>query len=181
MKKRLIPLYREQERYTLFYDQHNNRLYKFQHRNKSFAIFFMVILVITYGSKFLDGIYQGYQTTFLNIILFIIALGVTYYVTTEFYSAYYLKETKQGIILDKYNLQECAIKGTKQLRIELYSAIISLPVGITFFIIFFATSKIRPLVIGCICAGVIFILILMRPLDRKRALRGFRNKVIDIE
>jgi len=54
-------------------------------------------------------------------------------------------------------------------------------VGIIFFIIFFATSKIRPLVIGCICVGVIFVLIFMRPLDRKKALRGFKDKVSDIE
>lgn len=181
MQKRLIPLYREQERYTLFYDQHNNQLYKFQHRNKSFAVFFMVILAITYGSQFLDGIYQGYQSTLLNIILFIIAIGVTYYITTEFYNAYYLKETKQQIILDKYNLQDCAIKGMKQLRIEFYSSIVSLPVGIIFFIIFFATSNIRPLVIGCIFVGVIFIFIFTRPLDRKKVLKGFKDKTIDIE
>src|SRR5699024_6880623 len=80
MENGLIPLYREQERYTLFYDQHNSHLYKFQHRNKSFAVFFMVILMLTYGSKTFDGIYQNYQSTFLNISLFIIAIAVTYYV-----------------------------------------------------------------------------------------------------
>ena len=180
MENGLIPLYREQERYTLFYDQHNNHLYKFQHRNKSFAVFFMVILMLTYGSKTFDGIYQNYQSTFLNISLFIIAIAVTYYVITKLYSAYYLKETKQKVILDKYSLEKYAIKGAKQLRIEFYSALVSLPVGIIFFIIFFATSKIRPLVIGCICVGVIFVLIFMRPLDRKKILAGFRNQSIDI-
>lgn len=181
MKERLIPLYREEELYTLFYDPQNNHLYKFQHRNKSFGVFFMGILVVTYVSKFLDGIYQPYQSTFLNMIMFMLGIGLTYYVTTKFYSAYYLQETKRAVIFDKVYLQECATKGMKQLRIEFFASIVSLPVGIIFFIIFFATSSIRPLVIGCICVAVIFILTFMRPLARKKVLRGFKNKGIDIE
>src|SRR5699024_3608068 len=106
-----------------------------------------------------------------NISLFVIAIAVTYYVITKLYSAYYLKETKQKVILDKYSLEKYAIKGAKQLRIEYYSALVSLPVGIIFFIIFFATIKIRPLVIGYNCVVVIFLLILMKYLHRKKALR----------
>lgn len=181
MEHKLIPLYREKERYTLFYDQENNHIYKFQHRNKSFAVFFLVMLAIIYGSKLLDGIYQEYQSTFLNIILIIIGIGITYYVSKEFYRSYYLIETKQEIILDKFNLEKYAIKGTKQFRIEFYSSIASLPIGILFFIIFIVTGEIRPLVIGCIFVGVVFIIIFMRPLDRKKALKGFRDKSIDLE
>ncbi|GIO23662.1 hypothetical protein [Oceanobacillus sp. J11TS1] len=141
MEYKLIPLYREQERYTLFYDQENNHFYKFQHRNKSFAVFFLVMLAIIYGSKFLDSIYQEYQSTLPNIILIIIGLGITYYVSKKFYRSYYLTETKQEIILDKYNLKKYAIKGMKQFRIEFYSSIASLPIGIIFFIIFLSQAR----------------------------------------
>lgn len=174
MRNKLIPLYREQEHYTLFYNQHTNQIYKFQHRNKSFAVFFLALLSITWASKLLDNMYQTYQNILLNAIVFIIAIVITYYVSIQFYHAYYLEDTKREIVLDQYKLREYADKGLKQLRIELYSSIVSLPVSILFFIIFFVTNKIQPLFIGCIFLGVIFILFFMKPLSRKQMLVKFK-------
>src|SRR5699024_957117 len=174
MGNRLIPLYRERELYTLFYNQHKNKIYKLQHRNKSFAVFFFTILVLTWASESLDIFYQAYQSTFLNVIILIIAIGITYFVMIQFYRSYYQKDTKREMIMDKHKLQECVIKGLKQLRIEFYISIISLPIGILFLILFFVTGESRPLAIGCVCLGVIFILILMRPIERKKVLKRFR-------
>src|SRR5699024_10237453 len=154
MGNRLIPLYRERELYTLFYDQHKNKVYKLQHRNKSFAVFFFTILVLTWASESLHVFYQAYQSTFLNVVILIIAIGITYFVMTQFYRSYYRKDTKRELIMDEHKLQECAIKGLKQLRIEFYSSIISLPIGMLLIILFFVTDKIRPLAIGCVCLGV---------------------------
>ena len=177
MRNKLIPLYREQEHYTLFYNQHTNQIYKFQHRNKSFAVFFLALLSMMWASKLLDNMYQAYEGIFLNIIVSSAAIGITYYVAIQFYHAYYLEDTKREIILDHYKLQAYASKGLKQLRIEFYSSIVSLPIGILFFIIFFVTSKIQPLFIGCICLGVVFILISMKPLSRKKVLMAFKEAV----
>lgn len=181
MKNKFIPFYREKELYTLFYDQSHNRLYKFQHRNKSFGVFFLFMIMIIYGSSFLDSIYQKYHSVLFDIVLFFVAVGITYYIARKFYQYYYIEETKRSIILDQNTLEKCATKGTKQFRIEFCSSIVSLLIGVVFFIIFFVTSRIRPLVIGCICMAVIFILIYMKPLARKRVLKGFRDRNIEIE
>lgn len=140
------------------------------------------MLLIIYGSSFLDSIYQKYHRVSFDTLLFFVAIGITYYVARKFYQHYYIEKTKRPIILDQNILEEYAVRGTKQFRIEFYSSIISLLIGVIFFIIFFATSRIRPLVIGCTCMAVIFIfLIYMKPLTRKRVLKGFRNKNIKIE
>lgn len=180
MDNKLIPLYRERESYTFFYEQQNNVLYKLQHRNKSFGLFFIFILGMTWASELISDIYANYQSSFLNIIIFISAIGITYYLTDKFYHAYYNKETKREIILDKIKLQEYAVKGLKQLRIEFYSSIVSLPISILFFIIFFSTSEIRPLIIGCIFLGVVLILAFMKPLSRKKLLKKFEDKMIEL-
>src|SRR5699024_2551405 len=79
MDNKLIPLYRERESYTFFYEQQNNVLYKLQHRNKSFGLFFIFILGMTWASELISDIYANYQSSFLNIIIFISAIGITYY------------------------------------------------------------------------------------------------------
>jgi len=177
MDNKLIPLYRERESYTLFYEQNNNALYKLQHRNKSFGVFFIFILAMTWFSELISDFYEDYQNATLNVIIFISAIGITYYLTGRFFHAYYQKETKREVILDEVKLQEYAVKGMKQLRIEFYSSVISLPISVLFFIIFFTTSKIRPLVIGCVFLGVVLILAFMKPFSRKKLLRKFENKV----
>src|SRR5699024_4309896 len=149
MGNRLIPLYRERELYTLFYDQHKYKIYKLQHRNKSFAVFFFTILVLTWVSESLDVFYQAYQSTFLNVIILIIAIGITYFVMTQFYRSYYQKDTKSEMIMDKNKLKEYVIKGLKQLRIEFYISIISIQNGILFLIIYFLIGQFMHLYIGC--------------------------------
>src|SRR5699024_11593202 len=78
IRNNLIPVYREKEFYTLFYDQHQNVIYKLQHRNKSFGLFFMFIIAMTWFSESLDAFYINYKNTFLNIVTFIFAIGITY-------------------------------------------------------------------------------------------------------
>src|SRR5699024_12461367 len=110
-----------------------------------FCSFFFTILVLTWASESLDVFYQAYQSTFLNVVILIIAIGITYFVMTQFYRSYYQKDTKRELIMDEHKLQECAVKGLKQLRIELYSSIISLPIARLFIILFFVKYKIRPI------------------------------------
>lgn len=176
MESNLIPVYRERELYTLFYDQQQNVIYKFQHRNKSFGLFFMFIIAMTWFSESLDPFYINYKNTFLNIVIFIFAIGMTYYASNRFYNAYYQQESKRELILDKSEMKEYAIKGLKQLKVEFYSSVASLPISIFFYTIFFMTGKFRPMVIGCIFLGVVFILAFMKPLSRKRILNQFENR-----
>lgn len=180
MDEKLIPLYREREIFTLFYEPHKNIVYKIQHRNKSFGLFFIFILAMTWLSKLLDDFYMHYQNPFVNMILFIIAIGITYYVSTKFYNAYYQQETKREMIVDKDDMEKYALQGLKQLKIELYSSLVILPISILFFIIFFTTSYLAPMVIACIALGATFILIFMKPLSRKRILHKFKTRTIDI-
>src|SRR5699024_9338762 len=121
MGNRLIPLYRERELYTLFYNQHKNKIYKLQHRNKSFAVFFFTILVLTWASESLDIFYQAYQSTFLNVIILIIAIGITYFVMIQFYRSYYQKDTKREMIMDKHKLLYLASKKCMKWHLKMYA------------------------------------------------------------
>src|SRR5699024_8122648 len=109
---------------------------------------------MTWGSKSVDVFYQPYQSTFLNVNILIIAIENTDLIMTQSYHSYYQKDTKHELNMDNHKLQERYIKGLKQLRIEFYSSIISLSIGMLFIILFFVTDKIRPLAIGCVCLGV---------------------------
>jgi len=177
VENNLIPIYREKELYTLFYDQHKNVIYKFQHRNKSFGLFFMFIIVMVWFSESLDAFYINYKNTLLNIVIFLFSIGITYYVSKRFYNAYYQQESKRELMLDKDEMKNYAIKGLKQLKIESYSSIVSLPISVFFYTIFFITGGVRPMVIGCIFLGVIFILAFMKPLSRKKILNQFGSKI----
>lgn len=180
MDEKLIPLYREREIFTLFYEPHKNMVYKIQHRNKSFGLFFIFILTMLWFANMLDDFYKNYQSSFLNITIFIFAIVSTYYVSKKFYIAYYQQKTKRELIVDKDDMEKYAIKGLKQFKIELYSSVVIVTISIPFFILFFITSYMAPMVIACICLGAVFILMFMKPLSRKRILHKFKNRTIDI-
>src|SRR5699024_6460302 len=80
MESNLIPVYRERELYTLFYDQQQNVIYKFQHRNKSFGLFFMFIIAMTWFSESLDPFYINYKNTFLFFFIFLFFFFFFFYI-----------------------------------------------------------------------------------------------------
>src|SRR5699024_11563462 len=88
----------------------------------------------------LDAFYINYKNTLLNIVIFLFSIGITYYVSKRFYNAYYQQESKRELMLDKDEMKNYAIKGLKQLKIESYSSIVSLPISVFFYTIFFITG-----------------------------------------
>ncbi|MGY0691203.1 hypothetical protein ACW2QC_00255 [Virgibacillus sp. FSP13] len=180
MQNKLLPIYREKELYTLFYDQENNHLYKIQHRKKSFGVFFILMLAVFYGSKIIDGIYQEYQDPLLNTILFFAALALGYFVAQSIYGNYYIEETKREIFLDSSAMEQNAIAGMKQLRIEIYASIVALILALLAFVLFFIYSEILLLVIGTFGVATIMILLFMKPFARIKVLKKFKRREIEL-
>lgn len=180
MQNKLIPIYREKELYTLFYDQENNYLYKIQHRKRSFGVFFILVLLIFYGSKYADRIYQGYQGFLLDTLLFLVALALSYFVAQSIYGKYYNEETKREIFLDSSALEQTAIAGMKQLRIEIYASIVVFILALLAFVLFFIYKEILLLVIGMFGAATVMILLFMRPFARMKILKKFSMGKIDL-
>lgn len=180
MKYKLIPFYREKELFTLFYDYEDNHMYKFQHKKKSFSMFYFAIIGILFSSPYLDGLYQAHKGTLVDIILFIASIIISYFIAKLFYNNYYLQDTKRKVLLDEDTLKEFAIKGLKQFKIELYACIIVFFIAIVCFFLFFSFNRIPLLIVGCLGLSALYILIFMDPFKRAKVIKDFISNKITI-
>ncbi|SHG92705.1 hypothetical protein [Virgibacillus chiguensis] len=181
MKNKLIPIYREKEIYTLFFDDKNNKLYKFPHREKSSLIYILLFFVVLYGSQFINQIYQPYKGVLLNITLFAIANGVCFFIAKFVYSHYYIQKTDENIFLNQESMKKYATEGENQYRLEVnLGGGISLVMFVIGSVLFFIFQQMELLIIGSLGSVPLFIILINRPLSRLKILRGFQNKNIHL-
>ncbi|GAB3799575.1 hypothetical protein [Virgibacillus kimchii] len=177
MKNKLIPLYREKEIYTLFYDTAHDKIYRFPHRNKSSLVYIGLFLLVLYGSILLNNIYQPYRNLLLNIALFFAAVIICYFIAKFFMKNYYIPRMDNEVLLDENTMEQYARKGMKQFRTELSLGIgVSVILSLIGFILFFLMSQIELLIIGSLGIIPLFIIFLTRPLTRNAILKKFQNK-----
>ena len=94
-----------------------------------------IALYIT--GNILNGIYQKYNSLFLDISLFIISVVIAYFTANKLHQTYYAEEQKHPIVLEDSVLEECAYEGMRQSRIESNVVILSFLGAVVSFIIFF--------------------------------------------
>src|SRR5690625_5628337 len=89
VNKQLIPFYREEEIYTLFYDEENNKMYRFSHRKTSSFKYIGLFMIVLYGSKVANDIYQRYNNPTIKIIVLLIIKILLYIAARAFYLCIY--------------------------------------------------------------------------------------------
>ncbi|HLS71120.1 MAG TPA: hypothetical protein VK027_05615 [Chitinophagaceae bacterium] len=181
MKKKLTPLYREKEIYTLFYDTIHNKLYRFPHRNKSSFTYIGLFILVLYGSTLLNDIYQPCSGPVLNIALFLIAAIICYFIAKSFMKNYYIQKIDSNIFFDENSMEDLANKGMKQFRTELNLGVVLGMILAAFgSVLFFIFSQIELLIIACLGLFPLFLIFLTYPLTRKKILKKFQNKEIKL-
>ncbi|WP_040981884.1 hypothetical protein [Oceanobacillus jeddahense] len=177
MKRNLIPIYRNQDLYTLFYDQNEKVIYKipFWKKNSISSVYLIVIALYIIGFL-LNGFYQNYSNVLLDIILLILGIGIAYVTVDKIYQIYYEYEKKHPIILDFSYLEECIYKGMKQSRIEIVVIVLSFLFAIVAFALFFIANSIEPLIIGCLSTTVFLSFIYMKPFKRRKVIKEWSKK-----
>ncbi|MFU0791773.1 hypothetical protein JNUCC74_07280 [Cerasibacillus sp. JNUCC 74] len=181
MKNKLIPIYREKEIYTLFYDKDHNKLYKFPHRDKSSFVYVLLFILVLYGSRIVNAIYQPYKGLLLNITLFFIVNIICYIIARYFFNHYYIPKTERTIFYNQESMESFAYKGEKQFRLELnLGGGLSLLLAGGGYTLFFMFSQIELLIIGCLGSVPLFMIIINKPFTRIKILREFQNKEIEL-
>src|SRR5690625_611512 len=175
MVEKLIPIYREEELYTLFYDEKNDKILKIPHTKRSLSAYYSLIFGLIVLSALLDPLYLPIQNPLFNLISLFISLVIVYFITKSFYRRYYEQDNIRDVWFDQEEMKVRAKKGQKQLNIELGAAIVFFLVSIFIFIIFIASSEVRALFVSMVCAAPVFILFYMKPLKRRKLLKKLRD------
>ncbi|BBO00023.1 hypothetical protein [Sporolactobacillus terrae] len=165
---KLVPVYREKESFTLFYDTDKKQLYRFPHRGKigGFSWFYLLPLLVLYVSSFLNDLYQPYGSLVLNLVCSIILLPIGYSIARVFYKGYYIQNKNCGYYLDQENLLNYEEQGKKQFVRECIGTLCSIVVMIIGFVVFFVFNQLQGLIIGGIGYIVVWIFLLMNPYSR---------------
>src|SRR5690625_2683104 len=145
VNKQLIPFYREEEIYTLFYDEENNKMYRFPHQKTSSFKYIGLFMIVLYGSKVANNIYQSYSNSIINIIVFLIINILLYIGARSLYHRYYNHDKTRSIFIDEVRLMNYANQGLRQFRIELYASISLGILSLGGFLLFIVLNQLEPL------------------------------------
>lgn len=177
MKSSLVPVYRDRDLYTLFYDQDDQLIYKIPFAKKSSIIsVYVTVIVIYIIGNLLNDFYIKHHSLFLDISLFIIGIAVAYLTVNIMYRVYYMEEKTRPLILNDSFLEECVGEGMKQSKREILVVIISFLFAVVTFIIFFTINSIKPLIFGCFSTSVFLSFTYMKPLKRRKVIKEWRMK-----
>jgi len=106
----LLPIYRKEEIYTIFYDEDEDTFYTLGHRKKSFGGMYSAIIGTYLFAWLLDVLYVGQAHVMYDVVIAVICIIITYHVTKKFYNNYYLHETKRETILYEQTIPSYARK-----------------------------------------------------------------------
>jgi len=177
LKNALVPIYRNTDLYTLFYDQDDGAIYKIPFGKKnSIVSVYLIVIALYISGNFLNGFYQRHHSFFLDTSLVIIGIAITYFTVNKMYQVYYMKEKIRSIILDESSLEECIDKGMKQSRTEIWVIILSFLFAVVTFIAFFTVNSVKPLIFGCLCTSVFLSFIYMKPLKRRKVIKKLQSE-----
>lgn len=176
--KNLIPLYRFERLYTLFYDEKDGKIYKISQR-KTFSFgklitMFMAVLALSYFGE----IYIVHDNLTISFIILFLSYLATYFLIHLYNRWYYKMETKNTSYLYEDQVKKRAEEGLKQWRNELVLTIISSLVTLFFAYLFMKNAQIGILFSTSGLFGVTLLFIRTKPCMRHKLLKemNFKNK-----
>lgn len=178
----MIPIYREKEIYTIFYDTEQNKLYRFPPRKLGSAFTYMgLFFLFLYGPKMLNGIYQHYRNPLLDLFLFVVLLISCFVISKVLMNQFYIQRMEHHEFYNKDNMKHIADMGRKQFRIELNLGLgLSLFLSSICFVLFILFHRIEPLILLGLGLVPIYSILLTRPITRNVILKKFQRKEIDL-
>lgn len=168
----LVPLYRLDELYTIFYDTSDGEYYKINHKERSRVKYFIGIFSMITIGRLTDNMYKGFAMPLFSILLLVGGLVLTYFIVSKFYSNYFLLDSKKKIDITEDEFNTYVEEGYKQYRLELIFSVIGVILGFLLAIIFLVTAQIYPLLVSCAMFAVVFIFLFTKPKIRKRQLKN---------
>lgn len=166
MFEKLIPVYREKENFTLFYDTDKNQLFRLPHRKMGTGLYIFLFLLVLYGSQYLNDLYQPYKSPVLNIILSISLLPLCYVLAKVMHKHYYIHDNPRELYFGQDTLEKFIEQGKRQLRRELYGLVTMISLSVVCFILFFTFNQLQPLIVAEIAFMVVLLFVFMKPYSR---------------
>lgn len=121
-QKGLVPIYRKEKDYSIFYDRENDTYYRYQ-QQESYTILIMFLfsiallgLVTLTNEVFIYYRFAGIAYHLMYITVTLLTLLLSYYTAQIIHHKFY-KQSPQEIFLDPYHLKKYAEQGLKQMKI----------------------------------------------------------------
>lgn len=184
MKKvdKLLPIYREQKEYTIFYDHEHEKFYTFQHQEiYPFFILILHSLVIPAGIYLANEIflYYAFTATGLRMLLLScisIVVIVSYFVAKLYYRNFYTIEARE-LFLHRDHIEKYARLGIEQYRKAIYvGGTLSILFAVVPFLLTLVFARLEFLVLGGLGITSTFNVLFSKPFTTKKILEHFLHK-----
>ncbi|ONK23513.1 hypothetical protein BLX87_09825 [Bacillus sp. VT-16-64] len=182
---KLIPIYREQKAYTIFYDREHHKFYKFQHQE-----FYAILILIIYSLAILGGIYLANEiflyfsfagnavNMFLLTCIGIVIIG-SYFVAKMYYRSFYAQKPRE-IFLNRESMETYARKGIQQYRVAIYAGGgLSVLMALISFILTLVFARLDFLVLGGLGITNTFHLLFIKPFTTQKILKQMVHNEIN--
>lgn len=171
--KQFIPLYREKELYTVFYDVQERRLVKLPHRKKTYIVYVVLFLSVLHGTPYVTRFYDHLPYSLLKFIVLFVIIGITCFATFMTYYRYYLWDEISPVFAHVNNLEKIVLKGREQLRFDSVICFFCMIVTFVLGFIFLITQDVVWFVLTNLFLAPSLIYLLMRPIRRMKLLRDY--------
>lgn len=173
--KNLIPLYREKEMFTIFYDTKQDKLVKLPHRKKTYILYVVLFILVLYSIPYVVNVYNHIDHSAVKLLIVFALVGITYLASHVTYYRYYLRHIINPVFPNSIYLEKVFVKGRKQFRIESVTCFICAMITLISVFLFLLLNQLIFMIFANLFFGPCFIYIFMRPIKRMKLLRKERD------
>lgn len=181
MVKKLIPIYRKEERYTIFYDQTLRRLVRLVHNKHSILFFLSIACIAMILITILHSFVKSPDSVYLRIVILALWNGISLLAVKSYYKRYYILPSKNLIFPHEKVIEEAILKGWRQYKIERIIAITFIPLSLVLCYIYLISGAYVFLYVISLFVSPVMIFTFTKPFKRRRLFINYlKDKKADL-
>lgn len=167
----LVPIFRQKELYTIFYDIKKGSFVKRPHRKPNVVLYVASLLILLRVIPYIDRWYDLYDHLGIKLLFIAGSIGITIYATYELYVRYYEQDKVCEMFPALLPITELFVKGRKQFWVETIVTLLFLAISIISIALFLLFRQFIYMIIANFLYSPCLVFLWMRPYKRMKLLR----------
>src|SRR5690625_50717 len=117
MEDKLIPIYRKEEEYTIFYDQSLKGLVRLAHNKHSILFFLSIACIAMILITILHSFVKSPDSLSLRIVILALWNAINLLAVKNYHKRYYILRSQSSISQHEKGAKEAFLKGWRQYKI----------------------------------------------------------------
>lgn len=168
MVDKLIPIYRKEEEYTIFYDQSLKGLVRLAHNKHSILFFLSIACIAMILITILHSFVKSPDSLSLRIVILALWNAINLLAVKNYHKRYYILRSQSSISQHEKGVKEAFLKGWRQYKIERIIVIPFIPLSLVLCYIYLISGTYVFLYVFSLFVSPVMIFTFTKPFKRRR-------------